>query len=127
MRAGWARVIVFDDTAQEARLRAAERDAQAAGRGIWAPGAPAAFAEEVAAPTATPGGLPAVGGCTGERTPAPDPGCPIKGNISATGERIYHLPGQEHYCATVIRPEQGERWFCTTTEAEAAGWRASAK
>lgn len=50
--------------------------------------------------------------------------CDIKGNISLnTGERIYHVPGQEFYDSTVIRTEYGERWFCTEAEARAAGWR----
>ncbi len=57
------------------------------------------------------------------RQPAPKPGCAIKGNISSKGARIYHMPGQEHYDRTVIRPDQGERWFCSETEARAAGWR----
>ena len=51
--------------------------------------------------------------------------CEIKGNISARGERIYHVPGQENYAQTRISAAQGERWFCTPTEAEAAGWRAA--
>lgn len=51
-------------------------------------------------------------------------GCSIKGNVSVnSGERIYHLPGQEFYAETVIRPEYGERWFCSEAEARAAGWR----
>jgi len=50
--------------------------------------------------------------------------CNIKGNISInTGERIYHVPGQEHYWETKISPQYGERWFCSEAEARAAGWR----
>jgi hypothetical protein len=50
--------------------------------------------------------------------------CIIKGNISInTGERIYHVPGQEHYDETIISPQYGERWFCTEAEAREAGWR----
>lgn len=50
--------------------------------------------------------------------------CNIKGNISvSTGERIYHVPGQEHYDETVISVGKGERWFCSEDEARAAGWR----
>ena len=53
-------------------------------------------------------------------------GCDIKGNISInTGEKIYHLPGQEYYEETRISPEYGERWFCTEAEARANGWRKS--
>jgi len=53
--------------------------------------------------------------------PVPD-GCVIKGNISLKG-RIYHMPGQAFYATTRVRPQQGERWFCTEQEAQAAGWR----
>ncbi|WP_165814819.1 thermonuclease family protein [Labrenzia sp. 011] len=50
--------------------------------------------------------------------------CNIKGNISfSTGERIYHLPGQEFYSKTRIDTGNGERWFCSEAEARAAGWR----
>mgnify|MGYP001545258296 CR=1 FL=1 len=59
------------------------------------------------------------GSATSERA------CAIKGNISAKGVRIYHSPGQRDYDRTTIREEQGERWFCSKTEAEAAGWRAA--
>jgi endonuclease YncB( thermonuclease family) len=52
----------------------------------------------------------------------PSPDCAIKGNISRNG-RIYHVPGQTHYDRTTIRPEKGERWFCSEAEARAAGWR----
>ena len=57
------------------------------------------------------------------QTAPPDPACPIKGNISRSGTRIHHLPGQADYPRTVIRPEQGERWFCSEAGARAAGWR----
>lgn len=53
-----------------------------------------------------------------------DPSCDIKGNVSInTGERIYHVPGQEFYSETVINARYGERWFCSEAEAQAAGWR----
>jgi len=53
-------------------------------------------------------------------------GCTIKGNISIeTGERIYHVPGQYYYADTLIRPEYGERYFCSEAEARSAGWRRS--
>ena len=49
--------------------------------------------------------------------------CPIKGNINASGARIYHVPGQRHYLQTGISAAKGERWFCTEAQAQAAGWR----
>lgn len=54
-------------------------------------------------------------------------GCDIKGNISDSGEKIYHIPGQEYYLSTRIVSADGERWFCTETEARANGWRKSYK
>lgn len=51
--------------------------------------------------------------------------CEIKGNISSSGERIYHVPGQQHYAKTKITESKGERWFCSEAEARAAGWRAA--
>lgn len=63
-----------------------------------------------------------------EVTPAPPAtdtvgGCQIKGNISAKGEKIYHLPGTPSYARTRIDEASGERMFCTEDEAQAAGWR----
>jgi hypothetical protein len=56
----------------------------------------------------------------------PPPGCFIKGNVSPkTGERIYHLPGQQFYGRTDITPGKDEAWFCTEEEARANGWRKS--
>lgn len=51
--------------------------------------------------------------------------CDIKGNISSSGERIYHVPGGEYYSRTKISSSKGERWFCSEAEAQAAGWRQS--
>ncbi len=50
-------------------------------------------------------------------------GCPIKGNISKSGEKIYHTPWSPVYAKTRIREDQGERWFCDEASAMAAGWR----
>ena len=51
----------------------------------------------------------------------------IKGNISSSGERIYHVPGGQFYSKTNVNTGAGERWFCTESEARAAGWRKSEK
>nr|WP_294810178.1 thermonuclease family protein [uncultured Sphingomonas sp.] len=56
-------------------------------------------------------------------TPPPNPRCVIKGNLSARGERIYHLPGSCAYPEVQISVARGERWFCSTSEANTAGWR----
>ena len=49
---------------------------------------------------------------------------PIKGNINAKGEKIYHARWSKHYARTKIDESKGERWFFTEAEAKAAGWRA---
>lgn len=62
-------------------------------------------------------------------TPAPiastvKPDCVVKGNISiSTGARLYHVPGMRDYGGTIIDPSKGERWFCSESEAVAAGWQ----
>lgn len=62
---------------------------------------------------------------TAQPTKAASDQCVIKGNISKSGERIYHVPGDAFYDRTVISATKGERWFCTEAEARAAGWRRS--
>jgi len=54
----------------------------------------------------------------------PASGCPIKGNISKDGLKIYHAPWSRSYDRTRIDESKGERWFCDEAEAIAAGWRA---
>lgn len=46
----------------------------------------------------------------------------IKGNISSSGEKIYHVPGGQFYDVT-----KAEEWFATEEEAQAAGYRKSKK
>lgn len=58
--------------------------------------------------------------------PAPAPpsaDCVIKGNISRSGEHIFHMPGQRDYHRTRINEDNGERWFCSAENARKAGWR----
>jgi hypothetical protein len=54
------------------------------------------------------------------RKAAPE-GCPIKGSIRS-GERTYVLPWAPSYESIRLRTSKGERWFCSESEAEAAGW-----
>jgi hypothetical protein len=50
----------------------------------------------------------------------------VKANISVnTGEKIYHMLGQEYYWLTRINWLSGERWFCSEMAARQAGWRKS--
>lgn len=55
----------------------------------------------------------------------PEATCVVKGNISSSGEKIYHIEGQANYNNVVINPDTGERCFDTEEEAVAAGWRKS--
>jgi endonuclease YncB( thermonuclease family) len=56
---------------------------------------------------------------------APD-GCPIKGVVRASA-KIYALPWSEAYAKARVRPERGERWFCSEDDAKAAGFFPSDK
>jgi endonuclease YncB( thermonuclease family) len=52
---------------------------------------------------------------------APSPDCTIKASVGGR-ECIYHLPGDRWYAK--MKMDSGKRWFCSATEAEAAGCRA---
>lgn len=58
-----------------------------------------------------------------KQTPARESSCTIKGNINSSGEKIYHLQNCAYYSKTVIDENRGERWFCSESEAQTAGWR----
>lgn len=59
-----------------------------------------------------------------EPDPTPPPPCDlIKGNISSSGEKIFHVPGGASYDRVKIDEAAGERFFCNEEEAVAAGWR----
>jgi len=60
---------------------------------------------------------------TGTTTANNGNSCEIKGNISSTGEKIYHIIGCGSYNKTVIDESNGEKWFCSEQEALDAGWR----
>lgn len=94
------------DIKHQAEFLAAEREAREAGRGLW-------------------GACPAVSPTSSFNPPAEKSkgDCDIKGNISTSGEKIYHLPGCGSYTKTQIDEARGERWFCSEEEAQVAGWR----
>jgi hypothetical protein len=49
----------------------------------------------------------------------------IKGNISRSGSKIFHVPGGLYYEQTRINEAKGERWFCSEDDAKIAGWHQS--
>ncbi|MGE0022675.1 MAG: thermonuclease family protein [Hyphomicrobium sp.] len=53
-------------------------------------------------------------------------GCPIKGSIRS-GARTYVLPWSPSYDGIRLRTSRGERWFCSESEAQAAGWSRSSE
>ena len=110
IRQGYGHAYTRFPFAKIEEFRALEREAGEAGRGLWAGG-------DAAMPAQTPDGA---------TTPPPIPEdrkCKIKGNISASGDKIFHVPGQQNYDKTQINEASGDRWFCTEEEAIQAGWR----
>jgi len=99
---GYAQVATYPpDVKYQDLFLAAEREARKNNRGLWS-------------------------ACLGEQSNKPaevqSPG-PVKGNISKSGEKIYHVPGCPDYDKTVIDESRGERFFGTEEEAVANGWR----
>lgn len=95
---------------QEQFLKA-QQEAREAKRGLWN----ACPVDTNSSVTAPPAPAP-------EESPINN-SCLIKGNINASGEKIYHLPGCGSYSKTQIDENRGEKWFCTESEAQSAGWR----
>lgn len=110
VRQGFARASSYPpDIKYQEIFRQSEAKAQAGNIGMWA--------------GCSSGSIATGSSGVSSKTP-PDPSCPIKGNISSGG-KIYHLPGGSFYDRTVIDTSAGERWFCSETEANLAGWRKS--
>lgn len=112
VRQGYANSSTYPPNVKyQDQFKQAENEARSALRGLWS---------NCQSPTTV--------------NPAPQPttsvtqgtslsSCVIKGNISGTGEKIYHVPGCASYNATKIDESRGERWFCSEDEAVSAGWR----
>jgi len=50
-------------------------------------------------------------------------GCPIKGQVLRKSGKIYMLPWSPDYARARIDTTQGERWFCSESEAQSAGFK----
>lgn len=108
VRGGFAHASTFPpDVKYQDQFRNVEREARDNNRGLWE-------------------------GCTltnptnltnDSKKETQSEGCIVKGNISSSGEKIYHLPGCGSYDKTSIDESKGERWFCSEDEAQKAGWR----
>ncbi len=97
------------DIKYQDKFVAAEKKAREDKIGLWT----ACTSETAPATVVTPA----------SQTSATDPSCTIKGNISTSGEKIYHMQGCGSYLKTTIGESRGEKWFCTEAEAQASGWR----
>ena len=86
-------------------------EARAAGRGVWRGAAQ------------TPWDWRREGGWRAASGTAATAACAIKGNVNATGERLFHTPDSPWRGRAEIDPPAGQRWLCDAAEAEAAGWR----
>ena len=107
IRQGFAHASTYPpDVKYQDQLRAAEEEARSNNRGLWSQ---CDLSSQSSQPSSS-------------SQPAD---CLIKGNISSSGEKIYHLPSQKYYDKTVIDEAKGERWFCSEEEAVSAGWRKS--
>jgi len=110
VRQGYAYAYTYPpDVKYSEQFIQAQKEARENNRGLWK-----ACPVSTTIPTITPISLPAHSSNTN---------CTIKGNISSSGEKIYHLEGCASYNVTKIDEARGEHWFCTEEEAITAGWR----
>ena len=107
--------------AHQEEYKNAQREAESQNRGLWAPDA----CSETEAESEDRVEDEIIINSAPQATQNSQSDCDIKGNISWSGERIYHMPGQQYYESTKIDPAYGERWFCSEAEAKSAGWRKS--
>lgn len=98
---GYARVSTYPpDVKYQETFQKAEQSARDGNRGLWS-----ANCDD-----------------SSSTVEADSTSCQIKGNISWSGEKIYHLVDCPYYNQTVINESSGEKYFCTEEEALAAGW-----
>lgn len=118
---GYAAQYTFDTPYKYRDLfRSAERSAKDSEGGLWSPqtcdgdfDAPADYGGESSGT-----GTECPDGCI-----QPPAGCTIKGNINAAGRKIYHVDGlSDAYDSVNMNFGEGDRWFCSAEEAEAAGF-----
>jgi len=113
VREGYANVMTYPPNVKyNERFLALEQEARAGKKGLWSD-------------VCREGTTAVASSKSPEVTHASksDASCHIKGNISSSQEKIFHVPGCQSYEKTVISEDAGERWFCTEEEAINAGWR----
>ncbi len=113
VRQGYAHSSSYPpDVKYQERFRQAEAEARQNNRGLWANCTDGTNQQSAVSSQST-------------SFESGSNGCTIKGNISSSGEKIYHLPGQRYYDKTQIDISRGENWFCSEDEAISAGFRKS--
>jgi len=111
LRQGYAHSSSYPpDIKYQDEFRQAEAEARENNRGLWAACQSGQLAASPPANSANESGAS---------------GCSIKGNISSSKEKIYHMPAQRYYDKTQIDESKGEQWFCTEEDAISAGFRKS--
>lgn len=109
---GFARASTYPpDVKYQDRFQEAEANARDNNRGLWS--------------NCLPGQNQQYNPIVQSSLTADPNGCNIKGNISSSGERIYHLPGQKYYQKTIINGTKGEKWFCSEDDALKEDFRKS--
>lgn len=138
IQGGFGREDTYDAAyAYQAQFQSAQVAAQHVKRGTWGPPCNGFHRNDTASSdsssnpassaSATPSKTAAQPGASQPaRAQQPSGSCLIKGNINAKGEKIAHLPGSRSYAKTKITASEGERMFCSSAEAIAAGWRIAA-
>lgn len=99
-------------------FKALEKTARENNKGLWAYANDSTSISTPAAPVVTPNNSTSLNQYTDESGNGL-----IKGNISSSGEKIYHMPGMRDYNKTKIDTSKGEQWFKTEQEAITAGFR----
>lgn len=116
VRQGFAHSYSYPpDIAHQGEFIAAEKEARNSGLGLWS-------SCPIASPTQIAPDNPSGVSLSPSLSLSPV-SCLIKGNVSSSGEKIYHLPGCGSYEKTAIDESRGEKWFCSEDEAVSAGWR----
>lgn len=123
VREGYAQSSTYPpDIKYQDKFLEAQRLAKEENKGLWSAcdyfGQPSSVSSATSSPTTQPTTTQTQPTAT---TQVED--CIIKGNISNSGEKVYHLPGCFSYNQTVINESRGERWFCSEEDAVSTGWR----
>jgi len=116
VKEGYAHEYTYDlPYKYQTEFKNAQKLAEANKVGLWSPNTCNGNTTTSSSPSPSPASTTTQTGGTNS--------CTIKGNISSSGEKIFHVIGCGSYNATKIDESRGEKWFCSEQEAVTAGWR----